>query len=67
MRYNCIPLLIAFILFPLAVSTADEPEIITVQEYLVAGPVEAPFPVLNTGDRNVLGLSDLLSYDYLPV
>jgi len=64
MRNIITSILIVFVLTPVAFIHADEIETITVDNYLVAGPVSVSYPVLNTGARNVLQLSDLLSYDY---
>ena len=45
--------------------TADDASTISIEQYLTAGPVTAPFPVLNVGDRNVVTKQDMLSYDYI--
>ncbi len=67
MRHVCFLFVISLFLIISITAVADESATITIDEYLVAGPVEAPFPVLNTGERNVVQLSDVLVYDYLPV
>ncbi len=67
MRIYCIVPLLYFFLIPLTYSIADETATIEIDNYLVAGPVNAPFPALNVGERNIVQLSDLLSYDYFPV
>lgn len=67
MRNFCLISVLCLLFLPLTTTIADEADTIEVKNYLVAGPVEAPFPVLNIGDRNIVKLSDLLSYDYIAI
>jgi dipeptidyl aminopeptidase/acylaminoacyl peptidase len=65
MRNFCVIVLLFFNFFITA--SGDGPATLSVESYLVAGPVAVSSPVLNVGDRNVVALGDLLTYDYIPV
>ena len=67
MRHLSFLFTLFLISFPVLTLNAEEPATIEVEHYLVAGPVEVPFPVLNVGERHVVTLHDLLSYDYIPI
>jgi dipeptidyl aminopeptidase/acylaminoacyl peptidase len=67
MRNLCFLFTLFLIFFSTLTLSADEPATIDVQHYLVAGPVDVPFPVLNIGDRHVVKLTDLLSYVHIPI
>lgn len=60
-------LLFVYLVIPSSIIVGEEPETITIDNYLVAGPVTLHFPALNTGERNVVSLRDLLAYEYIPV
>ncbi len=67
MRYFRFVFLFCFLFLSVTPAIAEETTTIDIQNYLVAGPVDAPFPVLNVGDRNVVELKDLLAYDYIDI